>query len=126
MYEQLKADLDQLTTLLDHVKDESLNYLRKLEDEPTNKPIPQTSYRQLSAHGTGLQKALEEFKAMHFDKLVASAGPRYWGFVTGGATPAAIAGDWLTSVYDQNTQSAVGPGGTSAIVEQETISLMLQ
>ena len=34
--------------------------------------------------------------------LVASGGPRYFGFVIGGALPVAIAADWLTAAWDQN------------------------
>ena len=34
--------------------------------------------------------------------LVAEAGGRYFGFVIGGAVPASIAADWLTSTWDQN------------------------
>jgi glutamate/tyrosine decarboxylase-like PLP-dependent enzyme len=38
---------------------------------------------------------------------VASGGPRYFGFVTGGALPVAQAAAWLTAAWDQNVALAV-------------------
>src|SRR5205823_11616375 len=32
--------------------------------------------------------------------IVTTTGPRYFGFVTGGALPATVAAEWLTTVWD--------------------------
>ena len=49
--------------------------------------------------------------------LVETTGPRYFGFVTGGALPATVAAEWLTAAWDQNVGLFVmSPAG--AVVEE--------
>ncbi len=47
--------------------------------------------------------------------LIASVGPRYFGFVVGGALPAAAAADWLTTTWGQNAAlHALSPAAAAA------------
>ncbi len=122
----LKADLAAIEQILEQVKTEGLEFLKGINERPTSIIQTENVESRLGEEGIGTIAAVAAFKSCFDRFIVSSAGPRYWGFVTGGATPAAIAGDWLTSVYDQNTQSAKGEGDVSAVIEFDTIQLLLQ
>jgi glutamate/tyrosine decarboxylase-like PLP-dependent enzyme len=66
----------------------------------------------LPEEGSGAVDALRELVS-GLDAATASPGPRFFHFVTGGVTPAALGADWLTTALDQNAFSWVGsPLGT--------------
>ena len=122
----LQNDLNDLENILEKAKQHGIAFLDNLENVPTSSKNTIDPTRKLDKTGLGSLGALEEFKERLAPLMVASPGPRYLGFVTGGSTPASIVGDWLASVYDQNAQGINGQGGNSALIEFETINLLLQ
>lgn len=122
----LQHDLNDLENILEKAKQQGIDFLNNLENVPTSNKNTIDYSRELNESGLGSLATLAEFNERLAPLMVASPGPRYWGFVTGGSTPASIVGDWLVSVYDQNTQAIKGQGGASALIEFETINLLLQ
>ena len=125
MSKQLQYDSDHLADLFQKVSQLAGEYLQDIGQRPTSIPqVPALDF-SLPEQGLGASKAIDAFREQIQPLLVASSGPRYFGFVTGGGTPAAIAGDWLTAAFDQNTQLVNGKGDASAAVEQQTIRMLL-
>ncbi|MFO7257009.1 MAG: pyridoxal-dependent decarboxylase [Bacteroidota bacterium] len=58
--------------------------------------------QDLPEEGAGAEAVLNLFVERYAEQISNSAGPRYFGFVTGGSTPASVIGDWMVSTLDQN------------------------
>src|SRR3989440_682499 len=65
------------------------------------------------------EEVVEELAAAAEPGLVAMGSGRYFGFVIGGALPAALAADWLATAWDQNAGLYAG-GPSASVVEQVT------
>lgn len=124
MNEQLKNDSANVRHLLDIVKEQGIEYLNSIEERSTSVVNHTLEKHTLPDSGYGTEETLRIFNQKFEPVMVASSGPRYWGFVTGGATPASVAGDWLTTIYDQNTQTMKGQGDISGVIEVEAIRLL--
>jgi glutamate/tyrosine decarboxylase-like PLP-dependent enzyme len=96
-------------------------FLAGLAERPVGPPVGVESLRRtlggpLPDAGEDPCVVLERLARGADPGLVASAGPRYFGFVTGGALPAAVGADWLTSAWDQNAWTYVA-SPAAAVVE---------
>jgi glutamate/tyrosine decarboxylase-like PLP-dependent enzyme len=128
MHPLLQHDLEHLDEILEQACDTALTYLRSLPERPVSAPTESQRIApgddKLSEQGVGAQRALAQFWQDHAEGLSASAGPRYFAFVTGGGTPAALAADWLVSAIDQNTQLSFD--SVASALEVATLSQLKQ
>jgi len=120
MDRRLADDLVRLPGLLAETREHAVRILDGLGERPVAPPPAPREPAALPERGAGTRGALEEFARRWEPGFSASAGPRYLGFVTGGTTPAALAGDWLTGALDQNP---AGSGDSAAPdLERETVA----
>jgi glutamate/tyrosine decarboxylase-like PLP-dependent enzyme len=98
-------DVGELDAVVTFVADEARKYLEAVEDRPVRDPLAEDAAASfvgsLAEDGVGAIAALQEL-IDGGGGLVHSAGPRFFHFVNGGTTPAALGADWLTSTWDQN------------------------
>jgi glutamate/tyrosine decarboxylase-like PLP-dependent enzyme len=107
-------------------------FLDSLPERPVGPPADPGALRaalgvELTEEGVDPAVVIDELAAAAEPGIVASAGPRYFGFVTGGALPAALAADMLAAAWDQNAHMWAGSPAASVVeevVEDWVLSLL--
>ena len=125
MYHRLKDDLSSFNAILDQARAMAGAYLETLDQRHAAATLPpELPPIALPVRGEGASAVLRRFERDYAALLSGSPGPRYFGFVTGGGTPASLAADWLVSTYDQNTQRN---GDTCAsTIELQAVDMLSQ
>lgn len=98
----LYNDLQNIAALAEETQTLIGIHYAKQSSLPPGRFVEDLVLENLPEKGIGAQGVLSLFNEKYSNKLSNSAGPRYFGFVTGGSTPAAMLGDQLVSIYDQN------------------------
>jgi glutamate/tyrosine decarboxylase-like PLP-dependent enzyme len=98
------------------------SHLNRLDDTPVSATANKTQLRArldrpLASEGIDPVRVIDDLIADSEGGWLGSAGGRFFGWVIGGALPAALAADWLTSTWDQN--AALHACGPAAAVTEE-------
>ena len=97
---------DESLAALERVAAEAEGYLATLGHEPVRAAHSDEAAERfggdLPENGIGTLPALEELLRDGIEAHVRSGGPRFFHWVIGGSTPAALAADWLATLLDQN------------------------
>jgi glutamate/tyrosine decarboxylase-like PLP-dependent enzyme len=101
-------DRGQLNELLRLVEREAEAFLSTVDTARVRPPGGERTEAGFPSDGVGSLQAISELIAASLDGATRSTGPRYFHYVTGGVTPAALAADWLASALDQHAYNWVG------------------
>ena len=102
MYSSISKDHQEINQILRHTLALAEKFFSMQEKLPPGIAVQDLPMDVLPDEGCGGLDVLHYFEKNYAHLVSNSAGARYFGFVTGGSTPASIAGDWLVSAFDQN------------------------
>src|SRR6056297_3742744 len=108
--------------ILEETMEMAISYFNKLESRHVGSvksvdDLIKDLVMDLSEKGEDPLTVIKDMATKVDGGLVASPGPRYFGFVTGGAVPASLAADWMTSVWDQNGVLSVSSPAAGVVEE---------
>ena len=97
-------------------------FLDTLGSRPPAVPYWPAGSVRLEEDGIGAEAAVDRLWQRFGSHFSGSSGSRYWGYVHGGVTPAAISADWICSAVDQTGQ--MHGDSPAAAIEAETIAML--
>jgi glutamate/tyrosine decarboxylase-like PLP-dependent enzyme len=108
--------------LLHDSADRAIRYLKGLPErsvapEPQALAALQRFDEPLPEHPDDPQRVLALLDEVGSPATMASAGPRFFGFVIGGSLPVSVAASWLATAWDQNA-GAYTASPVAAVLEQ--------
>jgi glutamate/tyrosine decarboxylase-like PLP-dependent enzyme len=80
--------------------------------------------RPLAEDGAQAEQVIADLVADSAGGIMGNAGGRFYAWVVGGAVPAALAADWLTSTWDQN--AGIYASGPAAALAEEISAAWLK
>jgi glutamate/tyrosine decarboxylase-like PLP-dependent enzyme len=118
----MTTDDDERAALLHDAAERALDFLAELPDRPVAPRVELAELRRalggdLGDEGLPAAEVLSGLDEAARPGLMANAGPRFFGFVIGGAQPVSVAADWLVSAWDQNAGLAVLSPAVAVIEE---------
>ncbi len=118
------SDWQQMQIYFEAFETISQAFFDGLEAEKVAKLDAHLKPQALSTKGLNFSQLIEQIKSEVVPQLSAARGPRYWGFVTGGATPVATFADWLVASFDQNVHKA--GDSVASLIELQTIEWLCE
>lgn len=120
---------DPSLRVLSLAQQHAFSFLNNLDDAPVGATVDVQTLRQqlqkpLADSGLPAEQVITELVRDVSGGLLGSAGGRFFGWVIGGAVPAALAADWLTATWDQN--GALYATSPAAAVVEEVAGLWLK
>ena len=116
-----RAELEAVRAAVDSF---AADYLARLDDIPAMHAdaagVAASFDGALPDEGVGAEAALRELYEQGHRGVAASSGPRFFHWVVGGTTPAALGADWLTTLWDNPAYAWIGSPLT---VELELLAL---
>lgn len=117
-------------SLLEHTSRRCFEYLEAVSERSvaaahSSQELRRALEAPLPTGGEPARAIIQELADAAEEGTAASTGPRYFGFVIGGNLPVALAADWLSSTWDQNSAVFV-MSPLVAVIEEITARWLLE